>query len=375
MEGFAVVPAQARSLGFSAIFAGQDLPAFQKASKEEAASIGANTNIKLCMKLEDPADTFEFFQKTAGQAYVTRTGGFQTNASGLTNTYLDNKSAQIEKQDRIELADLKDQREGELHVFFKSRIVRARVFYANPPPTPRIKLNQQLKIEDPSDEDLAKITNRLYQFEQLINDPNGIYVDAPLDEDLQKLRDYLSADQSMDLLGGAANALKAVYESEVEQEQRLDFEEVYEPDFKGMDIFTQSNQELPDMADFDPMNMFDIPALIGSLLDRRETRRQVEKIERFLGSSKGDATAIAEKMIGDLRTATHYPPTEPEPAQMGDVLMQIDELCKHYSGGGSTPPALPPGDFDPGMPPAPVEPPGDFDPGMPPAPVEPLPEE
>ena len=52
VEGFAVVPAQARSLGFSAIFAGQDLPAFQKASKEEAASIGANYNIKICMKLK-----------------------------------------------------------------------------------------------------------------------------------------------------------------------------------------------------------------------------------------------------------------------------------------------------------------------------------
>ncbi len=57
VEGFAVVPAQARSLGFSVIFAGQDLPAFQKASKEEAASSGANTNIKICMKLEDPTET------------------------------------------------------------------------------------------------------------------------------------------------------------------------------------------------------------------------------------------------------------------------------------------------------------------------------
>jgi intracellular multiplication protein IcmO len=57
VQGFAVVPAQARSLGFSVVFAGQDYPAFQKASKEEAASIGANTNIKLCMKLEDPTET------------------------------------------------------------------------------------------------------------------------------------------------------------------------------------------------------------------------------------------------------------------------------------------------------------------------------
>lgn len=63
VQGFAVVPAQARSLGFSAIFAGQDLPAFQKASKEEAASIGANTNIKICMKLEDPTETWIFSLK------------------------------------------------------------------------------------------------------------------------------------------------------------------------------------------------------------------------------------------------------------------------------------------------------------------------
>ena len=63
VKGFAVVPAQARSLGFSVIFAGQDLPAFQKASKEEVASIGENTNIKICMKLEEPMETWEFFQK------------------------------------------------------------------------------------------------------------------------------------------------------------------------------------------------------------------------------------------------------------------------------------------------------------------------
>ncbi|OGT55802.1 MAG: phosphoesterase, partial [Gammaproteobacteria bacterium RIFCSPHIGHO2_12_FULL_43_28] len=76
VKGFAVVPAQARSLGFSVIFAGQDLPAFQKASKEEAASIGANTNIKICMKLEDPMETWEFFQKTAGESYVTKVDSF-----------------------------------------------------------------------------------------------------------------------------------------------------------------------------------------------------------------------------------------------------------------------------------------------------------
>ena len=83
VQGFAVVPAQARSLGFSAIFAGQDLPAFQKASKEEAASICANCNIKICMKLEDPQETWEFFNKVAGETYVTNVSGFQMDSGSM----------------------------------------------------------------------------------------------------------------------------------------------------------------------------------------------------------------------------------------------------------------------------------------------------
>ncbi len=87
VKGFAVVPAQARSLGFSVIFAGQDLPAFQKASKEEALSIGANTNIKICMKLEDPLDTWDFFMKTAGESYVTHVKEFQAESKAMSNGY------------------------------------------------------------------------------------------------------------------------------------------------------------------------------------------------------------------------------------------------------------------------------------------------
>ena len=128
VKGFAVVPAQARSLGFSVVFAGQDLPAFQKASKEEAASIGANTNIKICMKLEDPLETWEFFHKTAGESYVTKVDSFQTNAGSLLNNYMDSRSASSEKRQRIDLLDLKEQREGEAHIFFKSKIIRAKCF-------------------------------------------------------------------------------------------------------------------------------------------------------------------------------------------------------------------------------------------------------
>jgi len=46
VKGFAVVPAQARSLGFSVIFAGQDLPAFQKASKKKRCPLARILTLK-----------------------------------------------------------------------------------------------------------------------------------------------------------------------------------------------------------------------------------------------------------------------------------------------------------------------------------------
>ncbi len=102
VEGFAIVPAQARSLGFSIIFAGQDLPAFQKASKEEAASIGANTNIKVCMKLEDPTETWDFFMKSAGESYVTHVENFQIDQGSVLGSYQEGEGARVEKRARID---------------------------------------------------------------------------------------------------------------------------------------------------------------------------------------------------------------------------------------------------------------------------------
>jgi hypothetical protein len=41
------------------------------------------------MKLEDPLETWDFFQKTAGESYVTKVDSFQTNAGSLLNNYMD----------------------------------------------------------------------------------------------------------------------------------------------------------------------------------------------------------------------------------------------------------------------------------------------
>ncbi len=214
VKGFAVVPAQARSLGFSVIFAGQDLPAFEKASKEEAASIGANTNIKICMKLEDPMGTWEFFQKTAGEAYVTHVSGFQSESRGLMNSYLDNRGAQLEKRARIDLMDLKDQREGEAHIFFKSTIIRAKMFYANPKPVKAMRLNQFLKVEAPLDIVLANFDKNIRSFENRILN-GGYFNEIPsVDDGLEKIADAINTNFELPPIEKAVTALLSYHERE-----------------------------------------------------------------------------------------------------------------------------------------------------------------
>lgn len=332
VEGFAVVPAQARSLGFSAIFAGQDLPAFQKASKEEALSIGANTNIKIAMKLEDPIETWDFFQKTAGEAFVTQAGGFQTNTSSMTNSYLDTRSASIERRARVDLLDLKDQTEGEMHIFFKSNIVRAKSFYANPKPVKRMKINQFLKVKAPPDEELANINNRLFYFQETFKDPARL--DAPtieLDEEMQYILNYMNEHKKVPGAVRAAKAFKAYYDHEHGEEPV--FDEELEAPVEGMDILTQPLPSLQDMERMDPMQLLSMPAFSGPLVDKHETRRNIERIERFFGEPRATASAHATRLLKDLRTATKYPPgeTTPEP-EREEVLTAIRSLTDYFKG-------------------------------------------
>ena len=198
VKGFAVVPAQARSLGFSVIFAGQDLPAFQKSSKEEAASIGANTNIKICMKLEDPTDTWEFFMKGAGESYVTAVESFSAQAPSITGAYSDSKSAKTEKRARIDLLDLKEQTEGQMHIFFKSRIVRGSSFYVNPQPVKSMRLNVFIKVDLPKDAELYALVKSIEDFEELIQ--GGVpRLQAEVDQEMSMLLSVMEAESKVQL--------------------------------------------------------------------------------------------------------------------------------------------------------------------------------
>ena len=321
VKGFAVVPAQARSLGFSAIFAGQDLPAFQKASKEEAASIGANTNIKICMKLEDPTETWDFFTKTAGEAYVTKVDSFQTKDSSVANTYMDTKSSSFERRARIDLLDLKEQTEGEAHIFFRSKIVRARMFYANPKPVKKLKLNQFLKVGSPPDDYLVKLQKQLSGFQMVLESSDiGITKDVQSDE-ISFISDALhTANVEEPIERGVAALLAFHQHNEPEAVEAL----VEKVERGALTIFAPLDYPL----ESPPLLVKDVDAFSKPLLEINETRDAMISIARLTGEKDKLAGNVANELIKDFQVATQYPPEERDVISAEDLTKLVQSLSK-----------------------------------------------
>ncbi len=328
VKGFAVVPAQARSLGFSVIFAGQDLPAFQKASKEEALSIGANTNIKICMKLEDPLDTWDFFSKTAGESYVTKVDSFQTNSNSILNNYADNRSASAEKRARVDLLDLKEQKPGEAHIFFKSKIIRARMFYANPKTVERMRLNQFLKVEPPVGRMLLDLENRFGQFNALVEKGDfalGEVTDEA--EDLQLIIKAMRENTETDLIDRGVSALLSFHNRTNVSEETV--EEVTTSEPGRIHIFNKATVA-PDIQTM--MSSRELEQFMQPLLVKAGLKDQTELLERLLGRSSTQSNAMTEEVMKDMVFATDYPPdAEDVFLKMDDVVAIAKELAEYVA--------------------------------------------
>lgn len=323
VPGFAVVPAQARSLGFSIVFAGQDLPAFQKASKEEAASIGANCNIKLCMKLEDPLETWDFFSKSAGEAWVTKVDAFQTRAESILNNYADTRSASSEKRARIDLLDLKEQREGEAHILFKSKIIRARLFYANPLPVKRMRLNQFLKVGLPTHRVMMNLQQRLINFEKVMD--KDAFALNKLDESsiIADLSDALSEQSDVKPIDAAVSALAAIHQAKETDEELIIEEDVLEAG--ELNLFSKLNisAKLQSVLLADNIEQFAAP-----FLNRSVTQGHMAVIEKISGKFEKHALSIATEIIKDMTVATHYPPEVTTVFSAEDIRKITEELVE-----------------------------------------------
>lgn len=163
--GIAVMFAQARSLGFMMVAAVQDIQGLKRGeASEESASMIANTKIKWTLALEDPEDTFDLIKKAGGEAYYSVLPGYQSTMGSFSSSYTASSSTNIEKRDKITLADLKKLNQGEGFVIFKDAVVPSASFYMPDDRKKTSKLNARInrfiQVEKPSFETLPKSAQR-----------------------------------------------------------------------------------------------------------------------------------------------------------------------------------------------------------------------
>lgn len=153
-EDSALMWAQARSLGFCLVAAGQDVQAFYRTSKEETLAIWSNSNIKIMGKMEDSAESYDLIEKRAGEAWVTEVADYEMDTDNLAGGYRAGKGARHARVKRIDLQDMVEQIEGEVHILVKSDIIRARLFYGTPEDVHEYRLNHFLMVEPPSEAEM-----------------------------------------------------------------------------------------------------------------------------------------------------------------------------------------------------------------------------
>lgn len=350
VKGSAVMPAQARSLGFSMIFAGQDLPAFEKASKEEAASIVANCNIKICMKLEDPDTTYSLFEKSAGEALTSSVTSVELQSGMMGAGYVPNRSANVSFNKRINVRDLKEQGAGEAHILFKSSLVRGKMFYANPPKPKYIRMNYFIRVEPPEQVIMSQMDTSQKALIKVLTNTHKM-------RDLEEIieTDNRNVDKLVDLLKvGGKKGLPA-------QEQALAAVAIL-----GNEVFESYDERLGkfknafgmDDDNDDEINVFSNPSkrnnnphIVGRsrmeddldeevegeeedskfniFLPEDDVKKDIQKMEILTGSSKREAEAASDIRTNEMRDISRYPKSQPsnkEPQEIMNLIEQLDQI-------------------------------------------------
>lgn len=350
VRGAAVMPAQARSLGFSMVFAGQDYPAFQKNdNKEEAISTIGNCNIKIFMKVEDPTETFDLFAKSVGEANVLKSKSREKKEGMVTTGTKDGSGMTVERVSRGDLLDLKDQGPGEAHIIFKSTLVRASMFYANPKQADELQLNHFIKVEPAEKEDIesydstlkqltSKLSNKQYMMELEVEDMKEIDFMAAMIEEMK-----LRTDSERNIFASVISANYQLNYSDAEnfKEQSMKAHENYNTarrsqteEIETVSIFAEeyNDDENYDDSDYDELSILDLDDEQEPLFFNKESlKKRMESIDKYSDDSDELREVKNEQALKDFERVTEYPNTQrpqPEDKYPTDIISTIDNILQ-----------------------------------------------
>jgi intracellular multiplication protein IcmO len=162
VTGMAIMAAQGRSLGFSLVFATQDIPAMLRENDKEAKSIIANTTTKIFMRVEELEQTAKLAVDSGGKGMKAQVGGFSGHAGEFNTGYNDNMEARLEMVERINTMDLRALGVGEAYVTWHDQYFKVKTFHAYPEgeyknlPKLELRVNHFIPVQRPNPADVKK---------------------------------------------------------------------------------------------------------------------------------------------------------------------------------------------------------------------------
>jgi len=151
VSGIDVMMAQARSLGFMIIVAGQDMAAMQKTSPQIAETAAANASIFAAGKTVDGEKTVKFIQSVFGRTQVAVTSGFTQHQGPLTSRWVDRMDASVQEVEKVRIDELQNMMEGEFYFLFNGSLIKAATFYIGDDFAGEFSVNKFIKVRGPTD--------------------------------------------------------------------------------------------------------------------------------------------------------------------------------------------------------------------------------
>lgn len=365
VDGSSVMPAQARSLNIQMVFAGQDYPAFSKSGKENADSIIANCNIKAFGKLEDSGETFKIARESAGEAVVSKARGHEMD-TGFLQTYKADRNSSFDTVNRLNLVDLRQQKEGQFHVMFGTTLMRLDLFYTNPGrPLKRMDINHLLPVRSPTPDALTRINESMnLLISKLKCEDEFIEQLSPPAEsrDIRIILNALSEHADMPNTQRAAAVVASYHRANVSNAEgsiaeEEDFADMLYAEPTHMNVFSPA----PD-GEFDPTEqMLEmtrntikaekggaeklLEATLGaeyaqegaktiammSGLIPNEVQEGIQRIESALMNSEVSSMETAHRVTASLEQSTNYPGVTPEviaSEEYQDVIGMLENIIQ-----------------------------------------------
>ncbi len=151
VKGIDTMMAQARSLGFMIILAGQDMAAMQSVSPQIAETAAANARLTAAGATEDAQRTWEFLRKKFATHKVSVSSGRKAISGLLGTRWVDRPDVHFVEESRVRITDLQKLRAGEFYFLMESVLVKARAFYTGEYWASDLAINKFLLVRGPND--------------------------------------------------------------------------------------------------------------------------------------------------------------------------------------------------------------------------------